>query len=194
MHLYEVNPVDRMPIHVVARSPQEAVDLFVTWSAARGRLQPAFDMDQVSVENLRPEQQEQVRRAFAAGLVGIAHFDEEIGWTFTPPMWVPLAPDEHVSTAVGGEPLCVFQMREPSVPLEAFVLAPDQERAAALFELYVRAYDGDPDTLLWREWRVDQLDEPERSLIDQALALRREGLLTPDILGRWAFITPLGDH
>jgi hypothetical protein len=192
MYLYEVNPADRMPVHVVARSAQEAVDLFVTWSASRGRLQPAFDMDQMSVENLRPEQQEQVRRAFAAGLVGIAHFDEEVGWTFTPPMWVPLAPDEQVNTAGGGP--CVFQMREPSAPLEAFVLASDQERAAALFELYVRAHDGDPDTLLWREWRLNQLDEPERPLIEQALALRREGLMTPDILGQWAFTTPIGDH
>jgi hypothetical protein len=84
-------------------------------------------------------------------------------------------------------------MREPSLPLEAFVLAPDQERAAGLFELYVRAHGGDPDTLLWREWPVEQLDDPERSIIQRALELGGQGLLTPDVLERWAFITPLGD-
>lgn len=94
MHLYEINPVDRMPVHVVARTPQEAVDLFITWSAARDMLSPTFDMDQLSVETLNTEQQAQVRSAFAAGLIGISHFDEEIGWTFSPPMWVPLGPDE----------------------------------------------------------------------------------------------------
>lgn len=101
-HLYEINPVDRLPVHVVARSAQEAVDLFVTWSADRGQLQPAFDMNELPVESLQPEQQAQVRRAFAAGLVGIAHFDEETGWTFSPPMWMPLSPNELSDTASDG--------------------------------------------------------------------------------------------
>ena len=190
MHLYEVNPVDQMPVHVVARSAQEAVDLFVTWSAARGRLQPAFDMDEMSVENLQPEQQ-----AGPQGIRGRSHWHRAFrrGDRL----------DLHATdvAAISSRRACkrrrelgVFQMREPSVPLEAFVLASDQEGAAALLSS-VRAHDGDPDTLLWRrEWPADQLDEPERSVIEQVLTLRREGLLTPDVLGRWAFITPTGDH
>jgi hypothetical protein len=54
----------------------------------------------LSIDELVAEQQVQLRRAIAAGLVGIAHFDEEIGWTFTPPMWVPLGP---IEKPVGGE-------------------------------------------------------------------------------------------
>ena len=94
MHLFEINPSDYHPVHVVARTPHEAVDLFVTWSAANGRVQESFTVDRLSVDNLQPEQQTQVRNAIAAGLVGIAHFDEEIGWTFSPPMWQPLGADE----------------------------------------------------------------------------------------------------
>jgi hypothetical protein len=94
MHLYEMNPSDHHPVHVVARSPREAADLFVTWSAANGRIHASFTVDELPIDNLSPEQQEQLRRAFSAGLVGIAHFDEGIGWTFSPPMWQPLGIEE----------------------------------------------------------------------------------------------------
>ena len=102
MHLYELNPSDYRPVHVVARSPQEAVDLFITWSAANGRIHDSFMLDRLTVENLEPEQQGQVRSAFAAGLVGVSHFDQEIGWTFSPPLWVPLDPDELPADASEG--------------------------------------------------------------------------------------------
>lgn len=94
MQLYEINPTDHHPVHVVARTPQEAVDLFVTWSAAHERIHESFTVDRLPVENLQSDQQAQVHSAFAAGLVGISHFDQEIGWTFSPPLWVPLGPDE----------------------------------------------------------------------------------------------------
>ena len=102
MHLYELNPSAHRLVHVVARTPQEAVDLFITWSAANGRVHASFTVDDLPVENLRPEQQAQVRSAFAAGLVGISHFSEEIGWTFSPPIWKPLGPDELPTTASEG--------------------------------------------------------------------------------------------
>lgn len=94
MHLYEIHPVDHHLVHVVARTPQEAADLFVTWSAAHGRVHESFTVDRLPIDNLRPDQQTQVRSAFAAGLIGISHFSEEIGWTFSPPMWQPLGADE----------------------------------------------------------------------------------------------------
>jgi hypothetical protein len=104
MHLFELNPSDYHAAHVVARTPQEAVDLFVTWSAARRRIHESFTMDRLPVENLQPDQQAQVRSAFAAGLVGISHFDEEIGWTFSPPMWQPLGAGKISKDASEGEP------------------------------------------------------------------------------------------
>ena len=104
MQIYEINPSDYHAVHVVARTPQEAVDLFVTWSAARGRVHESFTMDQLPVENLKSEQQAQVRSAFAAGLVGISHFDEEIGWNFSPPMWRPLGAGEIAEDASKEEP------------------------------------------------------------------------------------------
>jgi len=94
MHLFEINPSDYHPVHVVARAPQEAVDIFVTWSAAHGRVHESFTVDHLPVGKLQPEQQAQVKSAFVLGLVGVAHFDEEIGWTFSPPLWQPLGPDE----------------------------------------------------------------------------------------------------
>ena len=103
MHLFEINPSDYHPVHVVARSPQEAVDLFVTWSAAHGRVHAGFTVDDLPIDNLRPEQQAQVRSAFAVGLIGISHFDEEIGWTFSPPMWQPLSAEELSEATSEGE-------------------------------------------------------------------------------------------
>ena len=103
MHLYEMNPSDHHSVHVVAHTPQEAVDLFVTWSAANERVHASFTVDDLPIENLSSEQQEQVRRAFAAGLVGITHFDEEIGWTFSPPMWQPLGADEMLPLLCEGD-------------------------------------------------------------------------------------------
>lgn len=102
MHLYELNPSDHHLVHVVARTPQEAVDLFVTWSAANGGVHASFTINDLPVDNLRPEQQDQVRRALAAGLVGVAHFSEEFGWTFSPPMWQPLGADEELGDTHGG--------------------------------------------------------------------------------------------
>jgi hypothetical protein len=94
MHLYEINPNDSSPVHVVARTPQEAVELFITWSGARGRVHESFTVDRLPVEHLNPEQELQVRSAFAAGLIGISRFDEEFGWTFSPPLWQPLGDGE----------------------------------------------------------------------------------------------------
>ena len=102
MHLYEMNPSDHHLVHVVARTPQEAVDLFITWSAANGRVHESFTVDRLPIDNLKPEQQAQVRSAFTAGLIGISHFDEEIGWTFSPPLWTPLDPDELLADASKG--------------------------------------------------------------------------------------------
>lgn len=99
MHLFEVSLSGHHLVHVVARNVQEAVDLFVTWSAARGRVHQSFTVDRLPADNLKPDQQAQVHSAYAASLVGISHFDEEIGWTFSPPLWQPLEADEFPAIA-----------------------------------------------------------------------------------------------
>ena len=104
MHLYKVEPSDYDGVHVVARSSHEAADIFVTWSAAHDRVHERFTVECVHLTTLDPKQQVQVRSAFAAGLVGICHFDEEICWTFSPPMWVPLGPDEQPVADYGVSP------------------------------------------------------------------------------------------
>ena len=86
----------------------------------------------------------------------------------------------------------LFQFRDLA-EIEAFVLAKDCDRATELFQAHLLAHGGDPDALLWREWPHNDLGEPERSIVREALALRREGLLTCDAEGRWVFVTPLGD-
>ena len=85
----------------------------------------------------------------------------------------------------------VFQFRDLG-EIEAFVLAVDQDNATELFEEHVLAHGGDPDSLLWREWQVGNLGEPDQSAVREALELLREGLLTSDGQGRWAFTTPIG--
>jgi hypothetical protein len=93
MHLYMIDTGEHDRIHVVARSSHEAADLFVSWSAARDRVHQRFRVECAHLTSLSPQQQIQVRSAFSAGLVGVAHFDNEVGWTFSPPMWVPLGAD-----------------------------------------------------------------------------------------------------
>ena len=89
--------------------------------------------------------------------------------------------------------MVIFEFRDPT-PIEAFVLASEYERAAKMFRLHLRAHGGDPDTLLYRAWPLENLGEPEQSNIREALSLDREGLLTWDADGRWVFVTPLGAY
>ena len=94
MHLYEINTDDCLAVNVVARTPDEAVDLFVTWRATSGGIDDLITVQRLPVEKLKPDQQAQVRSALAAGLIGISHFGEETGWTFSPPIWQPSDPEE----------------------------------------------------------------------------------------------------
>lgn len=96
MNLYEINPSDGFPVHVVARTPDDAVQHFVTWRAAHGVVDESFSVDRMPVHKLKPDQQAQVRNAFGAGLTGISHFDEEVGWTFSPPLSVAAGSDQPV--------------------------------------------------------------------------------------------------
>ena len=85
----------------------------------------------------------------------------------------------------------IFQMRDLT-PIEAFVLATDCDRASELFEQHLRAHDGDPDAVLYREVELTHLDEPANDAVYEALDIGWEGVVTCDAVGRWAFVAPLG--
>lgn len=85
----------------------------------------------------------------------------------------------------------IFQMRDLT-PIEAFVLAEDYDRASALFEEHLRAHGGNPDAVLYREVGLEHLEASAKEAVHEALHLGREGLVTCDAKGRWAFVAPLG--
>jgi hypothetical protein len=140
------------------------------------------------------EKQAQARRALAAGIVGIVHFEEGLGWTFSPPMWQPLGDDEaQVPQDDCNSVLRIFEMRDLT-PIEAIVLARDYDRAQELFEQHLLTHGGDPDALLYREVGLAHLNEPANDAVHEALDIGWEGLVTCDANGRWSFVTPLGFH
>lgn len=192
MHLYEINPSDGYPVHVVARTPDDAVQHFVTWRAAHGVVDESFCVDRMPVNKLKPDQQVQVRNAFAAGLTGISHFDEEVGWTFSPPLSVAGGSGQPIEIASSrrSEMMRLFEFRD-STPIEAFVISKDVDRALAMFKLYLETNGGDPATLLWRERDFDDLDEAQQLALADAATIDREGLVIVDGSGRWVFLVPL---
>ena len=192
MHLYEINPSDGYPVHVVARTPDDAVQHFVTWRASRGVVDESFCVDRMEVNKLMPDQQAQVRDAFAAGLTGVSHFDEEVGWTFSPPLSVAAGSDQPVdiTSSTRSEMTSLFEFRD-STPIEAFVISKDVDRALAMFKLYLETNGGDPATLLWRERDFDDLDEAQQLALADAATIDREGLVIVDGSGRWVFLVPL---
>jgi hypothetical protein len=194
MQVYVINTSDLDVLHVVARTSGEAADLFVTWSIAGGRDPESFTVEALSVHELPVHQQEQVQQAIAAGLLGIAHFDQELGWTFSPPLWPPLAGGEASSKHQDRPPRAVrlFEFRDTS-EISAVVLAENYDDATEIFEEYVLSEGGDPDSLLWREIAIGNLQDEASSAVSDAMNLNREGLVICQAEDRWVFIAPL-DH
>jgi hypothetical protein len=194
MQLYVITTGDLDVLHVVARTSDEAADLFVTWSIASGRDPESFTVEALSVHALPVHQQEQVQQAIAAGLLGIAHFDQELGWTFSPPLWPPLAGDEASFKHQDRPPPAVrlFEFRDTS-DISALVLAVDHDNATEIFEAYVFAEGGDPDSLLWRELVITDLQDDASSAVQDAMQLDREGLVICQAADRWVFIASLDD-
>lgn len=88
--------------------------------------------------------------------------------------------------------MLIFEFRD-TTPIEALVIAEDQEAATGIFQRYLRAHDGDPDTLLWRQLQLDHLTDEAGVAVREALGLARAGLISCDALGNWAFVIPLGE-
>lgn len=86
----------------------------------------------------------------------------------------------------------IFEFRDLA-ERHAFVLAADAERGTVIFKHYLTANGGDPDTIMWKQWEWDELDEGQRKAFGDAFSIDREGLLSCDAAGRWVFIVPVGD-
>lgn len=90
----------------------------------------------------------------------------------------------------------VFEFRDvsPSDAIEALVVAANEEAATAIFQMYLRAHGGDPDTLLWRELSMHLLQDLAAAAVREAFQLGREGLVICDAQEQWVFVVPLGDR
>ena len=173
-------------MHVAARSNEQAADIYVTWQAAHDLVGRSFSVELAALDGFSRDERLQLEALLADSTEGIACQAQGAGWVIDSDGWASFGEDEALHPCMR-----IFEMRDPS-PIEAFVLAADQDDATELFEEYILANGGDPDTLLWREWRFADLTQPERAAIDAALAINREGLVTCDATGRWAFVIPLG--
>jgi len=89
--------------------------------------------------------------------------------------------------------MLLFQFRDP-LPIEAYVLAPDFDRARELFQRHLQVHGGDPDTLLYRELVLEHLGEDDGAAVSEAMGLNRQGLLVRDDIRGWVFVTPLGNE
>src|SRR5665213_3313148 len=78
------------------------LNLFVTWSAATDRVHETVAIRDFPIGDLHPNRQQQVRSAFALGVIGILYLNEDAGWSFSPPMWLPLTDDELSAPQIDG--------------------------------------------------------------------------------------------
>lgn len=77
--------------------------------------------------------------------------------------------------------------------IEAYVIAANHDDAHELFEEHVLQHGGDPDKLLWRELRLEHLDEAIIAVVKNAFTLDCEGLVVEAATGRWVLVVPLSD-
>lgn len=84
----------------------------------------------------------------------------------------------------------IFEFRDPT-PLEALVIASDEEAASEIFQMYLRAHGGNPDTLLFRRLQMHHLQDMAAAAVREALDLGRAGLVICDAEEQWVFVMPL---
>jgi len=96
LKLYKVEPHGLPPIHVAARSDQQAAQIFITYEAYLGRAPSRFAVEIVSMEALDAEQQTQLQTVLAISIEGIATFDSTTGWSIDSSGWTSFDPREEV--------------------------------------------------------------------------------------------------
>ena len=85
----------------------------------------------------------------------------------------------------------IFEMADET-NIEAFVIVSDYDRGVELFNQHLETHGGEPDSLLYREWAIEDLVAPERTFVTKASELGLEGLLVSNEVGYWTFLVPLG--
>lgn len=94
MNLYVITLDSRRKLHVIAEDQSEAVDIFVTFEASRGRFHEAFVAKNIAVTDLCAEQEAQVIDVLVLGIPGILHNDGDFGWVFSSPLCTPVGPGD----------------------------------------------------------------------------------------------------
>ena len=186
--LYKIEP-DALPaMHVAARSDEQAAQMYVTWAAAHELSGRSFSVELATLDAFDRDQRRQLETLLLTSTEGIARYNQGVGWVIDSDGWTSFDTGEMQPSGAR-----IFQMRDLT-PIEAFVLAPDYDRASDLFEQHLRANGGDPDAVLYRELELQHLEEPANDAVYEALELGREGLVTCNADGNWAFVAPLGDR
>lgn len=88
----------------------------------------------------------------------------------------------------------IWQFKGVGTEIEALVLATDYDPARELFQGHLRVHGGDPDTLLFRQLKMQHLEQDVAVAVREALSIERDGLVTHDEVRGRLFITPLGDR
>jgi hypothetical protein len=187
LKLYKIEPIGLPAMHFAARSDEQAMQMYVTWEAAQELSGRSFSVELAPLDGFEQDQQSQLQAVLATSTEGIARYDEGVGWVIDTEGWTSFDTDEmeHPSG------LLIYQMRDLT-PIEAFVLAPDYDRASGVFGQHLLAHGGDPDALLYRELDLQDLADAARNAVEEALSLGREGVVICDAAERWVFVTPLG--
>lgn len=188
LKLYKIEPVGLPATHLAARSEEQAMQMYATWATAHELPGGPFSVEAVALDTFEQDQRLQLQTLLATSTEGIARYDRGTGWVIDSDGWTSFDTDEMERS---GE-LLIFEMRDLT-PIEAFVLAPDYDRASEMFGQHLLARGGDPDALLYRELDLQHLEDAARGAVQEALGLAREGLVICDAADRWVFVTPLGD-
>jgi hypothetical protein len=95
LKLYRIEPEAFPPMHVAARSNQQAAQIYVTWEASIGRHARSFSTQWVRTGSLDSEQQNQLQSLLAVSTEGIAYFDSLHGWSIDSDGWTSFDVTEH---------------------------------------------------------------------------------------------------
>jgi hypothetical protein len=78
-----------------------------------------------------------------------------------------------------------FHFKAHELPIEAHIFAETRRRAAELFFLYGVVKGHRVEDFMWRELAPENLEEPEQSLLREALLLNLDGIATHDEERGW---------
>ena len=80
MHLYKIKPDGAAHVHIIARSPEHAAEIFITWDNLHKRETESFSVECQLLGWFAYHHQDQLRSLFNLKCCGIAVLDEHLGW------------------------------------------------------------------------------------------------------------------